>query len=376
MSPCNRISTCIRGSNTPKKTSSSRTCRSAPTIPDLLLWIIAGITSFFSEVSLGMDSHPPLATPCREMGGMARTARRLPMSHLEVVRAYIRGQYRRGSRVFADESDGAAFSYGRHFPLIIEIPGGFLVNGSRYSVSTARHQSLALRALAESRQRYAVVPFNAIERAMAALNHRVPISFLSELKEMVSSTIPSSGERWRSVEYMKPDGTVAHRSVHTLGDSVIRVGNHDFVSAVDETGVGRGIYFFTQLPSRKTPSSLQEALDMLKPPFVRNAEKEGLEVRRQGEWFAVPVRTRTRQLMRDVRRGVAVHGQDHVLGRDGHHRLKHSVIYKYGPKKGQVFARGSMRHTRGEHRMLALPEWSRIVHSVQGRSYSLSGNFD
>src|SRR5713101_4049904 len=310
------------------------------------------------------------------MGGMARTARRFPMSHFEVVRAFIRGQYRRGSSLFGDKSEGTLFSYGRHFPLVVQIPGGFLVNGSRYSVSTARHQSLALRALAESGQRYAVVPFNAIERAMAALNHRVPVSFLSELKEAVSITVPSSEERWRSVEYMKPDGTAAYRSVHTLGDSVIRVRDHEFVSAVDETGVGRGIYFFTQLAGRKTLSSLQEALDMLKPPFVRNAEKKGLEVKRQGEWFAVPARIGTRQLMRDVRRGVAVHGQDHVLGRDGHHRLKHSVIYKYGPKKGQVFARGSMRHTRGEHRMLALPEWSRIVHSVQGRSYRLSGNFD
>src|SRR6266852_61918 len=251
------------------------------------------------------------------MGGMARTARRFPMSHLEVVRAYVRGQYRRGSRVFADESDGAVLSYGRHFPLVVQIPGGLFVNGSRYSNIAARHQNLALRALAGSRQHHAVVPFNAIERAMAALNHRVPVSFLSELKEAVSITVPSSEERWRSVEYMKPDGTAAHRSVHTLGDSVIRVRDHGFVSAVDETGVGRGIYFFTQLPGRKTPSSLQEALDMLKPLFVRNAEKEGLEVRRQGEWFAVPVRTRTRQLMRDVRRGVAVRGQDHVLGREG-----------------------------------------------------------
>jgi hypothetical protein len=300
----------------------------------------------------------------------------LSMSHLEVVRAYIRGRYRRGSRLFGDKSDGAIFSYGRHFPLVVQIPGGFLVNGSRYSVSTARHQNLALRALAESRQRYAVVPFNAIERAMAALKQKAAYPFLSGLKEAVSITIPSSGERWRSVEYKKPDGTVAHRSVHTLGDSVIRVRDHDFVSAVDETGVGRGIYFFTQLPRRKTPSTLQEALDMLKPPLVRNAEKEGLEVRRQGEWFAVPVRIGTRQLMRDVRRGVAVLGLNHVLGREGHHQLTHAVIYKYGPEKGQVFAHGSMRHTRGEHRLLTLPAWSRIVHSVQGRSYSLSGNFD
>ncbi len=298
------------------------------------------------------------------------------MSHLEIVRAYIRGRHRRGSRVFADKSDDAVFSYGRHFPLVVRIPGGFLVNGSRYSVSTARHQSLALHALAESRQRYAVVPFHAIEMAMAALDRRVRYDFLSELKKTVGITVPSSGERWQAVEYKKPDGASAHRFVHTLGNSVIRVRDREFVSAVDETGAGRGIYFFTQLSSRKTPSSMQEALDMLKPLFVRNAEKEGLEVSRQGEWFAVPVRIGTRQLMRDVRRGVAVRGQDHVLGREGHHQLTHAVIYKYGPKKGQVFARGTMRHTRGEHRMLALPAWSRIVHSVQGQSYSLSGNFD
>src|SRR5712671_1694742 len=136
------------------------------------------------------------------MGGMARTARRFPMSHLEVVRAYLRGRYRRGSRLFGDKSDGTIFSYGRHFPLVVQIPGGFLVNGSRYSVSTARHQNLALRVLAESRQRYAVVPFNAIERALAALNHRARYPFLSELKEAVSITIPSSKERWRTVEYM------------------------------------------------------------------------------------------------------------------------------------------------------------------------------
>src|SRR5713226_3656429 len=72
---------------------------------------------------------------------MARTARRFPMSHLEVVRAFIRGQYRRGSSLFGDKSEGTLFSYGRHFPLVVQLPGGFLVNGSRYSVSTARHQT-------------------------------------------------------------------------------------------------------------------------------------------------------------------------------------------------------------------------------------------
>jgi hypothetical protein len=298
-----------------------------------------------------------------------------PMSHLEVVRAYIRGRHRRGSRVFADRSDDAVFSYGRHFPLLVRIPGGFLVNGNRYSVSTDRHRTYALQALGESRQAYAVVPFRAIELAITALDRNSRSNLLSELKKTVRITVPSTGERWQEVAYKKPDGAAARRFVHTLGNSVIRVRGREFVSAVDETGIGRGMYFFTQLPGRKAPSSVEEALDMLKPPLVRDAEKEGLEVRRQGEWFAVPVRIGTRHLMRDVRGGLAVHRRDHVLGREGHHRLTHAVIYKHGSHKGEVFARGTMRHTRGEHRILALPGWFRIVRGVQSLSLA-SGNFD
>jgi hypothetical protein len=113
---------------------------------------------------------------------------------------------------------------------------------------------------------------------------------------------------------------------------------------------------------------------MLKPAFVQDAEKEGFEVRRQGEWFAVPASIGTRQLTRDVRGGLAVRRRDHVLGREGHHRLTHAVIYKYGPRKGEVYARGTMRHIGGEHRILALPGWFRIVRGVQGLSISVASN--
>jgi hypothetical protein len=295
------------------------------------------------------------------------------MSHLEVVRAFVRGRHRRGSHVFADESDDAVFSYGRHFPLVVRIPGGFLVNGNRYSMSTNRHRSLALETLTESRERFAVVPFSAIELAMARIDG-VRFEPISELKKAVRITVPSSGERWQEVRYKKPDGAAALRHVHTLGDSVVRIRDHEFVSAVDETGTGRGLYFFTELPRQKSPSSVMEALDMLKPRLVLDAEKKGLEVRRQGEWFAVPASIATRQLMRDARDGFAVRKHNHVLGGDGHHRLTHAVIYKHGPQKGEVYARGTMRHIGGEHRMLALPGWFRIVRGVQGLSISVASN--
>ena len=69
----------------------------------------------------------------------------------------------------------------------------------------------------------------------------------------------------------------------------------------------------------------------------------GAHVRRQGEWFAIPTKLLTSQLLRDVERGVAVRREQHILGRDGHHRLEEAVIYRTGPRKGEVFARGVMR---------------------------------
>ena len=302
----------------------------------------------------------------------------------QVIRSFVEeGRHRRGGKLFAEEGDGTLYSYGYHFPLVVRLSDGFLVNGSRFSPTTTRHQNHTFRVLDEARTRYAVVPFDAIGTTLYGSRERSPWpadsgrstrEAVSALRGAASVAVPTNGERWREVQYKKPDGTEAIRHVHTLGDSVIRLREHYYVSAVDETGVGRGLYFCTELKTRRAPQSLADALGMLKPEVVENAEREGLEVRRQGEWFSIPQEVTTRDLMRDVRGGQAVFRRHHVLGNDGHHQLTEAVIYKSGPQKGQVYARGTMRHTLGEHRMLSLPQvWYRVVHSTQGQSYSLGG---
>jgi hypothetical protein len=87
--------------------------------------------------------------------------------------------------------------------------------------------------------------------------------------------------------------------------------------------------------------------------------------------------------MRDVDRGLAVYRQRHVLGRDGHHQLEEAVLYRVGSRKGEVYARGMLKHTKNEHRDLDLGtiRWHKVVHAIQGASYTLSGggtiaNFD
>ena len=306
-----------------------------------------------------------------------------PTNH-EVIRSFVEeGRHRRGSRVFADERDGALYSYGYHFPLVVRLPDGFLVNGSHVSMSTTRHQNLTFGVLDGAKERFAVVPFDVVGAALYGGPRHSPWPHsgmhstqdgVAKIRVSVSITVPTNGERWREVPYHKPDGTEATRIVHTLGDSVIRVREHYYISAVDETGVGRGLYFFTELNTRRAPWSLAKAFETLKPEIVRQAERAGIEVRRQGEWFAIPQEVATHKLTQDVQRGLAVFHRHHVLGRDGHHRLTESVIYEHGPQKGEVYARGTMRHTEREHRLLSLPKvWFRIVHATQGQSYSLGG---
>jgi hypothetical protein len=240
------------------------------------------------------------------------------------------------------------------------------------------HQWRVLKALESIHSLFGVVPFHSIAAAMTdGIDNdwnraRIPIP---ELKAQVAIVVPSQGERWRAVKYKDEDGRERTRNIHTLGDSVVRVRDRHYLTVVDETGVGNGMFCLVELSTDRAPATLEEALEFLKPKQVRDAEAHGFDVLRQGEWFAVPTYWRTSQLMRDVEAGLAIHRERHVLGKDGHHELEEAVIYKAGPRKGEVYARGVLRHTGEEHVDLNLGtvRWYLIIHNVQGASYTLSG---
>ncbi len=135
------------------------------------------------------------------------------------------------------------------------------------------------------------------------------------------------------------------------------------------------MYFLAELLTDRPPASLAEAFNYLKPKVVQEAEARGANVRRQGEWFAIPTQHLTSELMRDVDRGLAVFRQRHVLGKDGHHELEEAALYRVGPRKGEVYARGVLKHTKEEHVDLDLGtiRWHKVVHAIQAASYTLTG---
>jgi hypothetical protein len=262
-------------------------------------------------------------------------------------------------------------------PLAVRLEdGGLLVNGARLDWPMHNHQNQLLRTIQHSPSPTSVVPYHSVVAAWTDGEkdtwNASPIP-IRDLRKEVSIAVPSTGERWREVIEKDKHGRERKRNVHTLGDSVIRVKDRFYISAVDETGVGAGMYFLAELLCDRAPASFKEALDFLKPKVVQDAEERGTNVRRQGEWFAIPMMLTTSQLMRDVERGVAAYHQKHVLGRDGHHELEEAVIYKAGPRKGEVYARGVLTHTNQEHHDLDLGtiRWHLVVHNVQGPAYTL-----
>jgi hypothetical protein len=135
------------------------------------------------------------------------------------------------------------------------------------------------------------------------------------------------------------------------------------------------MYFLAELATDRAPQRLEDAFNALKPPVVREAEARGANIMRQGEWFAIPTMLRTSELMQDVERGVAAYRLNRVLGKDGHHQLEEAIIYRAGDRKGQVFARGVLTHTKNEDTDLDLGtiRWYLIVHNVAGAGYTLTG---
>lgn len=253
------------------------------------------------------------------------------------------------------------------------------MNGAGFNWPISGHQRTVLTTAEASKSRFGVVPFHSIVAAWTDGEiddwNRKPIP-TRDLQKEVSIVVPSEGERWQEVPFKDKHGQEGTRRIHTLGDSVIQVKDRYYLSAVDETGSNwGGMYFLAELTTNRAPETLQDAFNALKPPVVREAESRGSNVLRQGEWFAIPTMLRTSELMRDVERGVAAYRLNHVLGRDGHHQLEEAIIYRAGDRKGQVFARGVLKHTEDEHHDLELGtiRWYLIVHNVAGAAYTLTG---
>lgn len=263
------------------------------------------------------------------------------------------------------------YSYGRHFPLAIRLAkGGHLVNGDRYSVTTSQHQSHCFDLGPQ-------VPFSALTAAGVSERERFALEIIEagrDRREWVCKC-PGAPGHWG-----KYDCETGYES-HTLGGTLVRHGRRYLLSAIDfETGVShRLLFFLCQLPGKV--GSLAEAYESLIPASVKVARALGAEVQRQGDFFFVRSTLPTRALARNgyERLSESVwRGFDRALvqgyaldGRKSH------LATELREHAGVKYARGTIRHVPGEHRMVKLGrDWWGAFQNTAKASWAATGNVD
>lgn len=269
------------------------------------------------------------------------------------------------SNMFIDEE--VLYSYGRHFPLLIRMPFGYLMNGDRYSSSTSAHQRKC------SRLATIIIPFSILVRAGIAPMQLQLIDKSDQVWEDREYTDPKTGEK-KTYQERRPDSCI------------VQFGDRQYLSSMDA-----GSYYMSLLP-RKIEKVI-EAYDILRPDMADG--EEGTDYQRQGEWFFIPLsKTLHLQNAKVVHRerGRERVPWKHLMGPDGYryepkrflkNRNPEQEPHHYANEYGEIekcpypVVRGQVRHQNGDHRMLQLgKEWHLAIESNHLISYGAGRRVD
>lgn len=301
--------------------------------------------------------------------------------------------------------DREIFSYGPHFilgKLIGTREKGFvLVNSTRYSHNTSGHQAHISRQLEHAGLKSILLPFASLRGADILTNsirlvaveqddwHKIPHyhKTLAEVPENHRAEAEESS--WGDWVY--------YTEAHVAGQSVFSAEYQYFVPATPEYKRKRAYfisafdpqeshqhYFLAQLPRGPKPTSVKDALHLLRPPAVLRADEAGLSVVRQGDVFGIPTDLTTKYLKGP---GVEIvkRGRLSFKGVPSSHEGT-EVIYGWS---GETYARGCLYHKPVDvrwdpgptHKRQKLGDgktWYQIAKNTvpTGRSWSLVGSID
>ena len=292
----------------------------------------------------------------------------------EVIAAYFAGDsgpYTSGNGNIYFEGR-TLYSYGRHFPLAYHTRQGvYLLNGDRYSVTTAGHQS-GTRTGARGKNNF-TLSFGALEMARINFREVVVIDYTKDQS--------GYGERGEGISDPAsiPENATVHRmdgvitDWHLAASAVLEYAGKHYVAGMDEQS-----YFISELPGKV--GTVDAAFQMLKPERIWEVQVEGIEVKRQGEWFCFPVIVDTkaaRTTYKQMKQGFDFpgDGNTHTATR-GAFASEIAFWKKYPLQGNDILFSGSIRHP--EHRTLRVskavkPEIWQAVRNTAVASWSVGG---
>lgn len=213
------------------------------------------------------------------------------------------------------------YSYGEHHPLAVRLKDGtYLVNEDKASTTTSTHTSLLIQELIDKRK---------------------VLSSFKEFRKYGIGLGPEFEHDLRDIDIIDFDGLQV----------LFELGGRQYLMGDDFTRLDGGT-FLVRLPSGEKVSTTTEAYRVIIPDDVFRAVKAGLEVKRQGPWYFVPVddlqeAKKGRKVLTE-RSYYKLHGSDHIATK--------AVVLE----DGDVLVKGSVRHRPGSEMVEPPRNWSEI----------------
>lgn len=162
--------------------------------------------------------------------------------------------------------------------------------------------------------------------------------------------------------------------VHFTGASLFQVENSLFLFDIDRREIKHKIFNAFLVELKVKASTVAEAYETLKPQDVKDAEAKGLEVKRQGEWFFIPVKGNYEATKARPNRWDKKDFEPLEL-RAGRNRPNN--VSKYATlKDGTHVVTGYVEHSGREHAKLVLDGWFKAVPNTSVQSFTITGDVD
>lgn len=241
--------------------------------------------------------------------------------------------------------------------------------------------SSRMQVLEDQRYKLKIQPAT-IQRILSDHITMIPFSVFQEAGlDLLSCEIVDSGPAETLKEYAN-NSTVVTIDRHFTGARLFKAltknrGNGIpyeatyFLCDVDRREVEHNIinFFLAELP--KKCDTIAEAYEMLKPDEVKQAEKNGVKVERQGEFFFI----KDSGFMVDLaeRYNKAHEIRQIRVGNSRPNSVEHGIEVE-----GTFYVRGKISHTGREHADLFLPpmHWFKVVPNTSKANFQLTGDID
>lgn len=212
-------------------------------------------------------------------------------------------------------------------------------------------------------QKVPMLPFNVFKETGLNLNK---INILEKgPKEKIVRKVKKYNSKTQENEWID-------ETVHFTGASLFSIQNKYFLFDIDRREVKHKVFnpFLVELPKKVT--TIKEAYRSLKPEEVWEAESEFKDVKRQGEWFFIPVDYNGPA---DASRPEEVKWQGPIrrmILRAGQNRPN----YATEGVESKMYVKGEITHSGREHADLLLKTWHKAVPNTATKSFTITGDVD